>query len=80
MSRRDADFLSRDEYLLSCKTRAAKLLDVMEPVDAFTVLAKDLDEHPDTRHHAGVKLGLLMISRGKLRTKEEMAKFIDGFR
>lgn len=42
-------------------------------------MASDLNKHEDTRDHGGMKLGIVLLMSGQLKTKIEMRKFIEGF-
>jgi hypothetical protein len=70
--------MTRAEHLAWCKTRALKYLPEM-PVEALTSMFSDLENHPETRGHIGIGLGLKMMLGGQLDRPEEARRFIEGF-
>jgi hypothetical protein len=46
---------------------------------AYASMASDLRKHPDTANHGAIKLGMMMLIGGHLRSPMEMRKFIEGF-
>jgi len=39
----------------------------------------DLNKHPETENHAGIKIGVQLMMIGSLSTIEEARRFIEGF-
>ena len=73
---------TRAEHLAWCKKRALEYLEPGTHCDlqqAFTSIASDLRKHPETKDHAGVNLGLMLLMNNGLATPDEMRKFIEGF-
>lgn len=70
---------TRAEHLAWCKQRALEYADAGNMQDAIASMASDLEKHPETRNHAGVSLGLMLMMSGRLSTAAEMRKFIEGF-
>ena len=70
---------NRDEHVEWCKQRACEYLERGDVMQAFTSMGSDLDKHPDTKDHPGVKIGLNLLMIGSLSTVPEMRHFIDGF-
>ena len=66
---------TRAEHLAWCKQRALAYLP-NDPEQAFTSMASDLDKHDETRGHAGIELGFMLLMTGNLN---EMRSFIEGF-
>jgi len=75
--------MTRAEHLAWCKQRAHDELEHGNGTEAignaWASMASDLTKHPETETHAAIGLGMVMVMVGKLSTKPEMAKFIDGF-
>ena len=72
--------MTRDEHLAQCKQRAFKCCDRGDAVGALTSMFSDLEKHPETADHAGIRLGFQLLLIGALRSPEEARRFIDGFR
>jgi hypothetical protein len=70
---------TRDEHLAWCKQRALVYVDAGDLSQAFTSMGSDLDKHPATTGHSGIKLGVLLLVSGRLNTPREMRDFINGF-
>lgn len=70
--------MTREEHLKWCKERALAYVNI-SPMEAFTSMASDLDKHDETKDHAGVKLGLMLMMSGRLNERDEVIKFIEGF-
>lgn len=71
--------MTRQEHLAWCKQRALEYCDAGDPQQAFTSMASDLSKHPETEHHSGCQLGMMMLVNGLLDTPDRMRKFINGF-
>lgn len=71
--------MTRDEHLAWCKQRALEYVDRGEVTDAWGSMASDLGKHPETRNHAAIPLGMMMLVGGHLSTAHVMRRFIEGF-
>ena len=71
--------MTRSEHLQWCKNRALEYLNVGDLSQAFASMCSDLNKHPETTGHIGIKLGIGLIMIGDLSTSNEMRKFIEGF-
>jgi hypothetical protein len=71
--------MNREEHLEWCKKRALQYVEADDVVQAIMSMLSDLDKHPETESHAGKTLGIMLLSSGQLKTKEETRKFIEGF-
>ena len=69
----------RVEHLAWCKQRALEYVDAGDIQQAFTSMASDLNKHPGTEGHSGIKLGMMMLMGGHLSKPAEMRSFIEGF-
>jgi hypothetical protein len=63
------------EHLAWCKERALAYLPD-DPQQAFTSMASDLNKHEETRGHAGIEMGMMLMMGGHLH---DMREFIEGF-
>ena len=70
--------MTRSEHVQWCKDRALKYLPT-DPNQAFASMASDLQKHPETAGHIGVRLGMMQRMTGGLSDAASMRKFIDGF-
>lgn len=66
---------SRAEHLAWCKQRALEYLPG-DPQQAFASMASDMRKHDETRNHAGLEMGMMLMMTGNLG---DMRKFIEGF-
>lgn len=71
--------MTRSEHLIWCKERALKYCDIGDTEQAFASMASDLDKHEETKNHAGIRLGMMMLMAGQLSSVDKMRKFIEGF-
>jgi hypothetical protein len=71
--------MTRAEHMAWCKQRALEYCDIGETEQAFISMGSDLGKHSETKNHAGIRLGTMMMMSGRLKTPEEMRKFIEGF-
>jgi len=67
--------MTRAEHLAWCKERALEYLPD-DPNQAFASMASDMNKHDETRGHAGLELGTLLLLTGNVG---DMRKFIEGF-
>ena len=67
------------EHVQWCKERALAELDQGGIAPAWASLCSDLSKHADTRDHAGIELGMMMLLGGHLSTVGAMRDFIKGF-
>jgi hypothetical protein len=70
---------TRAEHLAWCKRRALQYVEADDLANAFASMASGMGKHPDTANHAGLQIGAMMMVSGRLSTKEEMRRFIEGF-
>jgi hypothetical protein len=71
--------MTRSEHVQWCKNRALEYCNAGDLVQAFSSMASDLKNHPETENHIGVQLGMIQLMSGKLSTIAEMRNFIEGF-
>ncbi len=71
--------MNRQEYLEWCKKRALKYVDRGDIDNAWASMSSDLSKHNETKNHAAIELGAMMLMIGHLSTADEMRKFILGF-
>ena len=67
--------MNRAEHLAWCKQRALEYLPD-DPTQAFTSMASDLGKHEETRGHAGMELGMMLLMTDNI---QDMRSFIEGF-
>ena len=70
--------MNRAEHMQWCKDRALAALEE-SPQSAFSSMASDLQQHPETANHIGIQLGMMQLIGGMLVTPESMRKYIEGF-
>lgn len=70
---------TRAEHLNWCKERALQYVDSGELQNAYASMASDMGKHAETKDHAAVGLGVMLMMTGDLETPEKMRKFINGF-
>jgi hypothetical protein len=71
--------MTRDEHIAWCKNRALEYLTLSDPASAFASMVNDLNNHPETKNHPGIKMGTMLLINGHLSTLHEMRRFIEGF-
>jgi hypothetical protein len=71
--------MTRSEHVAWCKERALKYLEVGDVTNAWASMASDLQGHSETKSHPALQIGTMMVFGGKLKSVEEMRKFIEGF-
>ena len=71
--------MTRSEHLAWCKERALIYCDQGDINNAFASMASDLEKHPETSGHIGIKLGMMQLMGGFLNSPEEMRHYINGF-
>ena len=71
--------MTKQEHLNWCKKRALELVDAGELTQAFASMGSDLNKHPETEGHIGIKLGIIEVMGGHLDTVDKMRDFINGF-
>jgi hypothetical protein len=70
---------ARQEHLEWCKERALEYVAAGDVQQAFSLMASDLNKHPETAGHTGALLGAQLMLNGYLETPAEMRKWIKGF-
>ena len=71
--------MTRQEHLDWCKRRALEYVDAGDLMGGVSSLLSDLGKHPETEHHIGIQLGLVLQMTGELSTAGKMRSFIKGF-
>lgn len=71
--------MTRSEHLEWCKQRAKEYIGSGDVNGAYTSMVSDLGKHDETRGHAAIPIGMMLMMGGYLSSKDEMSKFIDGF-
>lgn len=71
--------MDRTEHVQWCKQRALEYVDSGDFDEAMASMCSDLGKHPDTVGHAGIPMGIAMMTSGQLDSDHEMRKFINGF-
>lgn len=70
---------TRAEHLAWCKKRALEYCDQGDTRQAYASMASDLEKHPETKGHAAIGLGLMLMMNGNLDSVPDMRRFIEGF-
>jgi hypothetical protein len=71
--------MTRAEHLQWCKDRALGYIESGNVAQAYSSMVSDLAKHPETRNHAAIQLGAMLLVGGQLSTPEKMREFILGF-
>lgn len=71
--------MTRDEHLAWAKQRALEYVEAGDLQSALASVGSDLNKHPETADHAGIRLGVMLMVAGHLSTKDEMRRHIEGF-
>ena len=71
--------MTRQEHVQWCKNRALQYVDAGDLNQGYASMIYDLGKHPETKNHPAAQLGMMLLMGGKLNTKQEMRKFIEGF-
>jgi hypothetical protein len=71
--------MTRAEHLAWCKQRALEYVDGGDPQGGLTSMFSDLGKHDETRNHAGIQLGVMLMMTGSLSEPGEARRFIEGF-
>ena len=71
--------MNKSEHLQWAKNRAIEILDSGDIPGAYASMASDLLNHPETRDHSAVVLGMQLLVTGHLSTEDQMRTFIEGF-
>lgn len=69
---------NREGHIQFCKETALRYLEEGKIRDAYSSLATGLLQHPETKDHIAVELGLRLMQMGRLSTSSAMRKFIEG--
>lgn len=71
---------TRAEHMAWCKQRALEYLthDPPNVFGAITSLCSDLGKHEETREHAAIHLGSMLLLAGQLATVAAARQFIEG--
>ena len=68
-----------NDHLTWCKQRALEILDAGNIHGAYTSMISDMGNHPDTKDHDALMLGMQLMVNGHLNTDPKMRKFIEDF-
>jgi len=71
--------ITRKEHLDWCKKRALEYVEKGEMEGAYASFVSDMNKHKETKNHPAIKLGMQMMMKGFLITKEAMTEWINGF-
>lgn len=71
--------MTRQEHLDWCKQRALEYVEAGDVNQAFASMGSDLGKHDETKNHAAIELGMMLLMGGHLNSQEKMRKFIQGF-
>lgn len=71
--------MTRQEHLDWCKQRALEYVDLGDNNQALASMGSDLGKHDETKNHAAIELGMMLLMAGHLNSQEKMRKFIQGF-
>jgi hypothetical protein len=71
--------MDRAEHLAWCKERALEYVKQGDLPNAYASMTSDLRKHPETKDHAAIELGMMMLVSGHLNSLHEMRRFIEGF-
>lgn len=71
--------MTRSEYVQQCKNRALEYVERGDLTGAWSSMVSDLNKNDETRGHCAIELGMMLVISGKLTTRDEMKKFIEGF-
>ena len=71
--------MKRKEHIEYCKNRALEYVKIGDFSQAFISMTSDLESFEETKNHAGIKAGIMLMMSGRLSTTEEMTEFINGF-
>ena len=70
---------TRAEHLEWCKQQARDYCAAGDPQGALTSMALDLQSHPETENHVGIKFMMGQLMTGGLRDSASALQFINGF-
>lgn len=70
---------TRAEYLRWCKDRAMEHIKRGDALEALASMLSDMGQHPETKDHPALKLGVMMAMGGMLNDLRETERFIQGF-
>lgn len=71
--------VTRQEHLDWAKKRALDYIENGYFHEAYQSMALDLRDHPETKNHSGIVLGLQLKLSGLLGDPDSMREFIEGF-
>lgn len=71
--------MTRLQHMAWCKERALQYCDSGKPHEALASILSDLRKHPETKNHAGIQLGMMLLMSGNLSTSSIIREFIEGF-
>ena len=71
--------VTREEHMKWCKKRALEYCDLGDTQQAFASMASDLGKHEETKGHAAISLGMMLMINDQLSDLMKMREFINGF-
>lgn len=75
---RPAGLVTRAEHLAWCKERALEYCDQGDWMNAWASMVSDLGKHPETKTHAAIELGGMLLLGGHNTNVQDMREFIEG--
>lgn len=69
---------SRKEHIEWVKQRSLEYVEKNDITSALSSFYSDMNKHPETQTHSGIRLATRLFGSGNLSTKEEMKNFIEG--
>lgn len=70
---------TRQEHLDWCKKRALELVNTGDWQGGIASMASDMGKHPETRNHAAIQLGIMLVVTGNIRDAATARDFIEGY-
>lgn len=70
--------MTRKEHVEWSKKRALELCDKNQPLIALSSVFSDLTKHEETKKHACIELGSMLMIAGHLSTLDDVRNFIEG--
>ena len=70
---------TRKEHLEWCKERALAELKSQGPQGAIASMTSDMNKHPETRGHAVLSLGMMLLMSGNMKSDKDTEKWVNDF-
>lgn len=71
--------MTRAQHLRWAKDRALEYAESGDAANALASIGSDLDKHPETANHPGVRLGMTLLLAGQFKSPQEIVHYIEGF-